>query len=89
LKNRFLIIYILNGSKDSCIIKAGFGISRKIGKAFQRNKIRRILKEVLRNVLIPRGVEIYLVARRTIADASYHDIKDELEKSLKSYYAGK
>jgi ribonuclease P protein component len=89
LRNRLLVIYILNGCKDSSVIKAGFGISKKIGRAVQRNKIRRILKEVLRNVLIPYGIEIYLVARRKIVKADYHEIKEELEKSLSSFFAGK
>ncbi len=89
LRNRFLILYILTEDKDSNVIKAGFGISKKVGKAFQRNKIRRILKEVLRNVLIPSGIEIYLVAKRKIVDASYNEIKGEVEKSLDKFFAGK
>ena len=34
------------------VSRVGFSISKKTGKAFQRNKLRRILKEVLRKVLM-------------------------------------
>ncbi|HAJ95531.1 MAG TPA: ribonuclease P protein component, partial [Actinobacteria bacterium] len=43
-----MIIYILPG-EESKLIRAGFAISKKTGKAFQRNRTRRILKEILRN----------------------------------------
>ena len=82
-----MIIYVLPVPNEINITRVGFGISKKIGKAFQRNKIRRILKEVLRKVLIPFDVDIYLIARKNILDASFSDIKDRLEESLGSFFS--
>ena len=82
-----MIIYILTGPRDINISRAGFGISKKTGKAFQRNKLRRVLKEVLRKVLIPLNVDIYLIARKNILNASFTDIKEGLEESLGPFFS--
>jgi ribonuclease P protein component len=82
-----LIIYILNGPKDINNCRVGFGVSKKTGKAFQRNKLRRILKEVLRKVSIPFNVDFYLIARKNILSASFIEIKKALEESLGSFFS--
>ena len=84
-----MIIYILPGASDSDISRVGFGISKKTGKAFQRNKLRRVLKEVLRKVLIPFNVDIYLIARKNTAGASFEDLKKVLTESLGSFFLNK
>lgn len=81
-----MIIYILPGARDSDISRVGFGISKKTGKAFQRNKLRRVLKEVLRKVLIPFNVDIYLIARKNSVGASFEDLKKVLTESLRSFF---
>ena len=82
LKNRYLVIYILPGKEERQSIKAGFAISKKTGKAFQRNKTRRVLKEILRKIIIPFSIRVYIIAKKNIIGASYQKIKEELEKSL-------
>ena len=82
-----MIIYILPGPKNTNISRVGFGISKKTGKAFQRNKLRRILKEVLRKVLIPFNIDIYLISRKNIVGASFAEIKEGLEESLGSFFS--
>ena len=81
-----MIIYILDGPKDTDFSRVGFGISKKTGKAFQRNKLRRILKEVLRKVLIPFNIDFYLIARKSILGASFKEISEVLEESLESFF---
>jgi len=69
------------------VSRVGFGISKKTGKAFQRNKLRRILKEVLRKVLIPFNVDFYLIIRKNILGAGFVEIKEGLEESLGSFFS--
>jgi ribonuclease P protein component len=85
LKNKYLILYILPQSKEMKI-RAGFGIGKKIGKAFQRNKIRRVLKEILRKVSVPYAIDIFIIVRHSILKAGFTDIKKELEKSLEKFF---
>jgi ribonuclease P protein component len=85
LKNKYLILYILP-RKEEIKIRAGFGIGKKTGKAFQRNKIRRVLKEILRKVSVPYAINVYIIARHSILKAGFADIKKELEKSLEKFF---
>ena len=85
LKNKYLILYILPQEKEKKV-RAGFGIGKKTGKAFQRNKIRRVLKEILRKVSIPYAIDVFIITRHTILDASFSDIRKELEKSLEKFF---
>lgn len=73
--------------EENSITRVGFGISKKTGKANQRNKIRRVLKEILRKVLTPFNADIYLIARKNILNASFSDIKKGLEESLGSFFS--
>jgi ribonuclease P protein component len=85
LKNKYLILYILPQKKE-INTRAGFGIGKKIGKAFQRNKIRRVLKEILRKVSVPYAIDVYIVVRHSILKAGFSDIKKELENSLEKFF---
>ena len=80
---------MLTCESEKEITRVGFGISKKIGKAFQRNKVRRVLKEILRKVSIPFAIDVYIIARNTITDAGYNELKEELERSLKKFFLNK
>lgn len=85
LKNKYLILYILPQKKEMKI-RAGFGIGKKIGKAFQRNRIRRVLKEILRKVSVPYAIDVFIIARHSILKAGFSEIRKELEKSLDKFF---
>ena len=88
LKNKYMILYILPSIKIRTL-RAGFAIGKKTGKAFQRNKIRRILKEILRKASIPISIDVFIVVRNTIAEAGYIELKRELEDSLGKFFPDK
>jgi ribonuclease P protein component len=65
--------------------KAGFSVSKKVGKAVVRNRVRRRMKEATR-LLMPRikeGAQFILVARPDAAQASYTELERTIEKLLK------
>ncbi|MGL5692828.1 MAG: ribonuclease P protein component [Peptostreptococcaceae bacterium] len=78
--NKHLVMYILNNkSEDSRI---GISVSKKVGKAITRNKVRRRMKEAYRLNIdenIKKGYDIVFIARVAIKDVSYQDV----EKSMK------
>jgi ribonuclease P protein component len=57
---------------------------RSIGKAVQRNKAKRILRETLRPLIpsIRKGWDFVLLARKPISEASYPQMTDALSSLL-------
>jgi ribonuclease P protein component len=61
------------------IARYGFSVSRRVGKAVVRNRVKRLLREILRVTPLPPGWDIIFIARSPAASASYA----ELEESVK------
>src|SRR5881296_1510737 len=57
--------------------RAGFVTSRRVGSAVVRNRVRRRLREIVRQHHLREGFWIVLVARRDAADASYRALEHE------------
>ncbi|WP_304341376.1 ribonuclease P protein component [Metaclostridioides mangenotii] len=78
--NKYLVIYILKNRSDTSRI--GISVSKKVGKAVTRNKVRRLIKEAYRlnidNKIKP-GYDIVFIARVSSSNASFEDI----DKSVK------
>jgi ribonuclease P protein component len=95
---RHLIVYILKDFKATRLMRAnpekeyinriGLTVSKKIGKAHIRNRIKRILREGLRQTEkennLKKGYLIVLVARPSAQEASSDDIRYDLTKAFKA-----
>lgn len=80
--NKNLVIYyIKNNTKD---LKIGISISKKVGKAVIRNRLRRLIKENLRNMnSIKTGYTIIFLSRIGSQDINYNQMKGSIEHILK------
>ena len=79
--NKYLVMYILDNKSD--FNRVGFSVSKKVGKATVRNKIRRRISESFRlncDEHIKNGYDLVFIARVASKDAEYEDI----EKSVKT-----
>jgi len=78
--DRLVIIKALaNGLEFS---RYGFSVNKSLGKAVARNRVRRILKEIVRTTRIKPGWDIVFIARSKAAGSDYHQLKKSVEKSL-------
>jgi len=67
--------------------KIGYGITKKIGKAWKRNLLRRRLKEIVRiNGLAQNGRNYILQAREAAGDIEFNILQEEI---LKLFEKGK
>ena len=60
----------------------GFSISRRVGKAVTRNKVKRWLREILRVTPLKPGWDIVFIARPPAATTNYAELKKSVEDLL-------
>ncbi len=78
--DRLLVIKALPNHLD--ILRAGFSVTKDIGKATVRNRVRRLLKENVRLMSIESGWDLVLIARRPVAGVDYHEINRSIIRLL-------
>jgi len=77
---RHVAIYILKGPK-----RFGFIASKKVGNSVQRNRARRLMREVIRlHILeIRNDIQIIFIARARIKGVSYMEVEKSIMNMLK------
>ncbi|MBR6472574.1 MAG: ribonuclease P protein component [Firmicutes bacterium] len=77
-----VVIHMKNGLDHSRI---GFLASKKVGNSVMRNRARRLMKESFRLIRdeIPKGYDIVIIARNTIAGRSFFEVDRSLRNALK------
>ncbi|SVD64374.1 uncharacterized protein METZ01_LOCUS417228, partial [marine metagenome] len=61
----------------------GFSVSKRVGNAVTRNKIKRKLREIIRNEDLPGGWDIVFIARKKCSISNYMT----LSHSVKSLFS--
>ena len=78
--NRLLVIrYLINGSSCS---RFGFLVSKRVGNAAVRNKVKRRLREAVRLNPVKAGWDALFIVRRGAGSAKYQDLKDAIDNLL-------
>src|SRR5712691_4168647 len=69
---------------DGGPIRVGFTVSRKVGNAVERNRVRRRLKEIVRaSTGLPPGHDYVLVGRRAALALSFEQITEDFKRALR------
>jgi ribonuclease P protein component len=66
-------------------VRVGVAAGRSVGKAVQRNKAKRRLREIMRPLLplLPPGYDLMLIARKPMADAPFAAIRTAVVSLLR------
>ena len=83
MANRLLIIYIRENHEN--YNRVGFTVSKKVGKATVRNRVKRRMKESYRlkeHHIVP-GYDVVFIARDTAADSSMAEIESAMMHLLR------
>jgi ribonuclease P protein component len=82
--NRQFVIYVLD-QPDQTSFKIGLSVSKKIGNAVIRNRVKRLIRQVMFEYkdYIKVGKDIVIIARRPTAEMDYYEVKSSLEHVCK------
>ncbi|ADI00807.1 ribonuclease P protein component [Salisediminibacterium selenitireducens] len=77
--NRQFVVYTFDRN-DQDPSRFGLSISKKIGNAVTRNRIKRLVKEVIRHQLdhLPLGQDVVIIARKPVATMDFHDVNKSI-----------
>ena len=84
--SKAFIIQVIDNTE--CAIRFGFTVTKKIGNAVQRNKIKRQIRHILTNLLVDKsdnpitlkGKDIVFVARKGIASYSFKELSRDINQ---------
>ncbi|NMB03727.1 MAG: ribonuclease P protein component [Tissierellia bacterium] len=78
---KHFVLYVVKTKKQQN--QVGFTVSKKVGNAVVRNRIRRRLKEAFRSIdLTACCYDIVIVARTRALTVNYQTLQSSLEKEL-------
>ncbi|HHX96796.1 MAG TPA: ribonuclease P protein component [Clostridia bacterium] len=79
LASPLLVLYFLR-TKGEFKPRIGFSISRRLGSAVERNRLKRRLRAAIKEYLelLPSGVEIIFIARAPLKNSSFAVIKKNM-----------
>ncbi len=60
--------------------RVGVTVTKKVGNAVERNRVKRLVREVYRRnkARLPDGLDIVFVAKNSVVRAGYHDLGRQL-----------
>ena len=79
LANRYAVIFAMENQLGYS--RFGYSVSKKIGKAVVRNKVKRRLKEISKNYVdrLAGGYDYIIIARKGIEKLDFYQIKNNME----------
>ena len=68
-------------------IRLGYVISKKIGKSTVRNKLKRQIKEIFRNLEKnnTKSINVLFIAKKPIVNLGFYSLKDQVYNYLHKY----
>lgn len=82
--NRQFVVYQVPQEGQGAF-RAGISVSKKIGKAITRNRVKRLIKEAIRSLEsnIPEGIDLVIIARPGLEEMDFESLRGSLQHVLK------
>jgi ribonuclease P protein component len=71
--SRLLVMKTLANSMEYS--RYGFVVSKRIGNAVVRNRTKRLLREIMRQIETKPGYDIIFITRAGVSDLRFHELK--------------
>ena len=80
IHGRFMTVFVVaNGTATS---RLGVSATRKLGSAVERNRAKRLARELFRRRKLAAGVDIIVVPRREMLDAPFASLESDYHAAL-------
>ena len=81
--NRQFVVYVLK-KEGQAYNRVGLSVSKKLGKAVKRNRIKRLIRESVRALesRFITGVDCVIIARKQAADLDFHETASSIKHVL-------
>ena len=78
--DNLLVLKVLPNTLE--ISRFGFSVTKDVGQAVVRNRVRRLLREIVRMENVRPGWDIVVIARPAASTGDYHLLKQAMQKLL-------
>jgi len=83
--NRYLVLYFVRNSEREHF-RVGFSVSKKVGKAVTRNRVKRLLREAFRleKGMVKEPMDFVVIARPSAAELDFEKIRQNVQHLLRN-----
>ena len=79
IHGRFMTLFVLPSDRPT---RLGVAATRKMGPAVERNRAKRLAREIFRRTNSAAGLDIVVVPRREMLDAPFASLEIDYERAL-------
>ena len=80
IHSRYSTVFVL--PNDRAVGRLGIAATRKLGGAVQRNRAKRLIREVFRRNKIASGFDVIIIPKRDLLDASLSTLETDYRTLL-------
>jgi ribonuclease P protein component len=84
IPGRFMTLFVLSNEGGS--LRLGVAATRKLGTATERNRAKRLAREVFRRHKFDDGLDVIIVPRREMLDAPFTSLEADYRNALDRRY---
>jgi ribonuclease P protein component len=82
-RSRQPLLHVAVRCNDLAHSRFGFSVSRRVGKAVTRNRVKRRLRAIMRELPVRAGFDVVAVAQESAASASYDELRRAATECLR------
>ena len=80
ISGRFMTVFVLPNGLTAP--RCGVAATRKLGRAVERNRAKRLAREIFRRHKIAAGYDIVIVPRREMLDAPFASVEADYDRAI-------